>query len=469
MTLRYVLILRSFGYSANNKQLQGVHPKILYRVLCSAQKSQMQRSQSSPKLEVDNAPEAPLLVAATCTDVHERNPSSDSSLDRLVDIVSEESGIERKELNDDVELAGLGVDSLLSLLIASRLKDDLDFDPGSGITFFDDYRTLGQLKGAYAKSKGFSPDTISSSNSERKEMMDIETSLTLSESGCSTGATSPHHSPERPVTSLVLQRASALDSKILFLFPDGSGSASSYTSLPPISPHLTVVALLSPYRHDPENMACTLDALLVSYIMEIKRRQPADGYTLGGWSSGGVFAFRAAQLLLQQGDTIRDLLLLDSPPLRVGGGLGQLPERFYKHCRDVGIFGQIASSGEKTTSGKHPAWLTSHFKATVNLLAAHRATPLTIPHGYSKPRVSLCWAGKCALDGIRYKAFEMEAGDSEDVRFLAEPRRDFGPGAWADLFPGITCHVTLLEQWDHFNMMVGDGAKDLSHFFASRI
>ncbi|KAH3999788.1 hypothetical protein HBI38_092630 [Parastagonospora nodorum] len=449
--------------------LQGVHPKILHRVLCSAQKSQMQRSQSSPKREVDNTLEDPLLVAATCTDVHEGISSLGSSLDRLVGIVSEESGIERKELNDDVELAGLGIDSLLSLLIASRLKDDLDFDPGSGITFFDDYRTLGQLKGAYAKSKGYSPDTTSSSNSERKETMGIETPLTLSESGCSTGAASPYHSPERPVTSLVLQRASALDSKILFLFPDGSGSASSYTSLPPVSPHLTVVALLSPYRHDPENMACTLDALLVSYIMEIKRRQPADGYTLGGWSSGGVFAFRAAQLLLQQGDIVRDLLLLDSPPLRVGGGLGQLPERFYKHCREVGIFGQIASSGEKTTSRKHPTWLTSHFKATVNLLAAHRATPLTIPHGYSKPRVSLCWAGKCALDGIRYKAFEIEAGDSEDVRFLAEPRRDFGPGAWADLFPGITCHVTLLEQWDHFNMMVGDGAKDLSHFFATRI
>jgi hypothetical protein len=402
-----------------------------------------------------------------------------SGLDQILDIVSEESGIDKAELNDDIELVDLGIDSLLSLLIAGRLKDDVGFDAGSGISLFDEYGTLRQLKDAYAKSRGMSISGSSSSSSASKTASGIETPSSGSDSlaaiefspdqyvrrAKSVAGTS--FESARPVTSLVLQQASSQNSTTLFLFPDGSGSAASYISLPPLSPQITVVGLISPYRRDPENMNCSLEALMTSYVTEIKRRQPSDGYTLGGWSSGGIFAFITAQMLLNNGDTVNNLLLLDSPPLKLDSGLGQLPPRFYEHCHKVGVFDQITPSNDGKGYALDQGRLIPHFKATVDLLAGYSAEPLHVPREVSKPRVSLCWAGKCALDGVRYESFTVNATDLEGVRFLTETRTDFGPGAWADLFPGIHCHVATLRDWDHFNMMVGDGAKDLGGFIAN--
>jgi thioesterase domain-containing protein len=203
-------------------------------------------------------------------------------------------------------------------------------------------------------------------------------------------------------------------------------------------------------------MTCTLDALLIAYIDAIKRRQPAGPYVLGGWSSGGVFAFCAAQILLDRGDAIENLLLLDSPPLQVGSGLHRLPDQFYSHCTQVGVFGQIGGHArDKGEKGRAPPeWLVPHFKATIELLAEHCAGPLRVPVEVSMPSVALCWAGECALDGVRYAQLKAEETESEGVKFLAEKRKDFGLGSWAELLPGSKCHVKVLNGWDHFNMMV---------------
>ena len=398
--------------------------------------------------------------------------SLEKGLDKLLTIVSEESGIEKAELRDDIQLADLGIDSLLSLIIASRLKDDLDFDLGTGISLFDEFKTLGSLEDAYARSKGLSLDNVRDAGPKGEQDPGLLTPPSESDMPENLPALKEswrQSNDARPVTSLVLQQAKTPDSTLLFLFPDGSGSAASYVSIPRMSPSIGVVALISPYRHNAESMTCTLESLLRSYITEIKRRQPTGNYTLGGWSSGGVFAFCAAQMLLDEGHQVSNILLLDSPPMRVGDGLGQLPDRFYDHCREVGVFQQIGASDSTKDASPSPDWLIEHFKATVNLLASHRATPLKVPPGLENPRVSMCLAGKSALDGTRYGTFEREAGDSTDVDFLIEAHDDSGPGLWADLFPGIPIAVTTLHEWDHFNMMVGDGAKALCDFLASHI
>lgn len=46
----------------------------------------------------------------------------------VVQIISEESGVATGELTDDTEFADTGIDSLLSLVIVSRLRDELDLD-----------------------------------------------------------------------------------------------------------------------------------------------------------------------------------------------------------------------------------------------------------------------------------------------------------------------------------------------------
>ncbi|OCL05426.1 ketoacyl-synt-domain-containing protein [Glonium stellatum] len=257
-------------------KLQGVPPRLLHHVLSSANKTQRRTKQESND---DLPPDFADYSRAHIGDVVTTEPKADldSALSQVVEIVAEESGIDKADLGDDTEFALIGIDSLLSLLITSRLKEDLNFDIGSGRSVFDEFSTLGQLKAA-------SPFQIP----ERASILENQTESA------------------RPVTSAVLQQADINSTErnlTLFLFPDGSGSASSYTSLPQISPR-------------------------------IKRRQPDGAYSLGGWSSGGVCAYRAAQMLLDAGATVRDLILMDSPP--PNDGLERLPTWFYKHCSDVG-------------------------------------------------------------------------------------------------------------------------------------
>jgi thioester reductase-like protein/acyl carrier protein len=72
---------------------------------------------------------------------------SDSRLDftAALKIISEESGIDMADLDDEANLADCGVDSLLSLIIVSRFKNELDLDVESD-TMFLDHPTVGDLK-----------------------------------------------------------------------------------------------------------------------------------------------------------------------------------------------------------------------------------------------------------------------------------------------------------------------------------
>ncbi|KAK7992149.1 Type I Polyketide synthases (Type I PKS) [Apiospora saccharicola] len=400
-----------------------------------------------------------------------------SPLDRITAIVAEESGIDTEDLDDDMDLASVGIDSLLSLLVTSRLKDELGFDIGPGLSIFDAYATIGQLKSEYAKTLGCSRDTSTPTTTSSS----IKSSISA-----------------RPATSVTLQRAkptgpdATAETLTLFLFPDGSGSPVSYASLAPIAPErLNVVALVCPYRRDPEAMTadaaaggCTLDGLVASYVAEVRRLQPPhsrdDGpYLLGGWSAGGILAYRAAQMLLDAGATVRDLVLIDSPP--PNGGLGRLPPRFYEHCLGEGVFGQIGRATAGTVreedyasfSSSPPSatatatatadataaqrdWLIPHFSATVELLAQYDPQPLRVPRGTPPPRIALCWAGRPALDGVRYSKYDAVDGDGEGLRFLTETRSEFGPEGWAELLDQAEpeWRVEVFNEFDHFNIMV---------------
>ncbi|KAL4977058.1 hypothetical protein BDW66DRAFT_150376 [Aspergillus desertorum] len=122
----------------------------------------------------------------------------------------------------------------------------------------------------------------------------------------------------------------------LFLFPDGSGSATYYATIPGVSPNIT-----------------------------IRRHQPTGPYNLGGCSAGGICAYDAARkLVLQQGETV-ETLLLDSPfPI----GLEKLPPRLYGFFNSIGLFGEGKAAP--------PAWLLPNFLAFIDSFDAYKAVPL---------------------------------------------------------------------------------------------
>ena len=96
----------------------------------------------------------------------------------------------------------------------------------------------------------------------------------------------------------------------LFLVHDGSGICLPYHRLAPL--HRAVFGI-----HDPKILTqeswSDIPAMAEDYA-ELIRGTHGEPSILGGWSFGGVVAFEAARILLQNGHPVAGLVLIDSPP-----------------------------------------------------------------------------------------------------------------------------------------------------------
>ncbi|KAK3370622.1 polyketide synthase [Podospora didyma] len=419
------------------------------------------------------APTAASAQAAAPADTTDNWPAA-------LQIISEESGVPVAELKPDAAFADLGVDSLLALLCASRFREELGLHYESSI--FLDNQTLGELEAFWrgeqstdstapralsggdailnsmfaADADAHLADTPSSSSPDTQSLIDADeqSSATSSSIVC---VTPPNELATKQVkeikaTSLLLQGnpANPSTTKTLFLLPDGSGSCSSYASLPKIHPSVAVVGINCPFMKTPEDYTCGIEPVGEAYIREIRRRQPFGPYSLGGWSVGGIFAFHVAQELVNQGETVSDLILIDCP---VPAGLDHLPRRYYNYCNDIGLLGTV--NGVKRAP---PAWLVGHFEACVDSLHSHHAAPFT-PEGKA-PRTQIIWACD-AIDKHLTPKFERRRDDPEGLKFLTATRTDFGPNGWEKLVPETEIEIDRVDGCNHFSMMQGEGAKKL--------
>lgn len=386
---------------------------------------------------------------------------------RVLQIISEESGIAITEFADDTVFADIGIDSLLSMMITSRLRDELDIEAGNNVNIFLTCNTLRDLRNILStgdESKAektlvdITPSSDDSTNSASLDLssLSINTVATEGEYGAfenntDVSDTSSYSekfvevsSQPRRATSVILQGRPWVCSKSLFLFPDGAGSASSYANLPIIHSDLAVLALNCPYVRHPQEMTCSLEELMKSYLDEVRRRQPNGPYNLGGWSAGGILAYRATQILIQEGEEVENLLLIDSP---VPKGLDRLPQRFYDHLNSINIFGRNMPG----PSPCPPAHLFAHFNATIEVLHKYHAKAL--PPKYLK-KATVVWATDCVMDGVKLPKLEPRPEDTEGMKFLTEKRVDFTAAGWEKLFPGTKVDVARVEGAHHFSMMV---------------
>lgn len=363
-------------------------------------------------------------------------------------VISEESGVSVEELTEDTYFGDIGVDSLLSLIIVGRLKEelfiDLDFDNSPFVKF----PTIKDFRAFFQRNED-QPQLIVSSTSSVEDP-------NLSSSGSDIPTPSSEVSStfqfERkklwPARSIILQGKPFRDPETLFLLPDGGGSAASYARLPRIKPGLAVVGLNCPFvRHPKEMLECTLDDLIDAYLTEIKKRQPNGPYNLGGWSSGGILAYRLTQRLIQDGEQVTQLILIDSPPPR---GLDRLPQRFYDFCGTVNLF-DATKNQSAPTGNVMPTELLAHFKSNIELLHGYCADPL--PEGFI-PSITVIYATECVFDGVTFPFPSPEIEENEGMKFLTEKRTDFSASSWASFFPGEEIKVEVIHGATHFSIMV---------------
>lgn len=386
------------------------------------------------------------------------NPGETSDFSRVLGIISEESGVALHELTDDALFADIGVDSLLSLVIASRFREELELDMPIDSLFVDCPR-VGDLKRCLgdvlsSPTRGVSAETHVVPEESPMSSSDSSTSAaTPSSSEASSDTATPEECRSLQTivvprsTSLVLQGSSRTATKTLFLFPDGGGTACSYAAVPKVAHDTCVVALNCPFLwHANCLRAVRLDDVISNgYLAEIRRRQPEGPYHLGGWSAGGILAYRAAQILMASGQKVLSLSLIDSPcPLN---GLDRLPPHFYEYCESLHLFGHNKST---------PLWLIPHFNATIDLLHEYHAAPMPRGPLLDALKVNIVWAASCIADNQQLPRLPSRPGDTKGMKFLLERRTDFGPNGWDVLFPGREREVVIsrVEGGHHFSMMV---------------
>ncbi|THY13928.1 polyketide synthase [Aureobasidium pullulans] len=330
----------------------------------------------------------------------------------VVDIIADQIGVTAKNLVSAESFEDLGFDSLMSLTVLASLREehDLDLPPD----FFSQNSDLESVKQALRQAYGSSePEVVSSKHPE--------------------------------ATSVLLQ-GGKVSSKTLFLFPDGSGSATSYLSLPNISPDVRVYGLNCPYLKCPEDLKVGLQDLTAVYLEEIQRRQPKGPYSLGGWSAGGIAAYHACQVLVNQGEHVERLILLDSPnPI----GLAKLPPHFYKFLEKAGVFGD--AGGQPA-----PPWLIQHFLSFIDALDQYKPVPFTPPG--AAPATTLIWAkdGVCKAGTIPLP--EPQASDTREMTWLLENRKDLGPSGWGTLLERAKLSIETVENANHFTLVKGPSA-----------
>ena len=260
-------------------------------------------------------------------------------------ILAEEFGVSIAEIADMTNLAQLSMDSLMTLAVTGRMREELGMEVASNL--FRENNTII----AAADALGLKPKPAKISPPTPNKMSSLVQKSLRS-------AVIP------AASSILLQGNPKIASKTLWLFPDGSGSATSYAPLSRISDDVAVYGPNCHYMKTPQDLKCSLEGITPPYLVEIRRRHPRGPYYFGGWSAGGISAFDAAQQIIGQGEEVSRLIFLDSPfPI----GLEKLPRRLYDFFQSIGMFG----------TGKQgpPDWLIGHFLAFVDALDKYRAVP----------------------------------------------------------------------------------------------
>ncbi|KAK4989349.1 polyketide synthase [Elasticomyces elasticus] len=352
-------------------------------------------------------------------------------------IVANEMGVDISEITDQAPLDEMGMDSLMSLTILGELREKTGIDlPSTFLTTNNTIEDIENELGMRPKPKAATPAPPVHPKVEKRQkepqLDKVNAKLT-------------DLSQYPPATSVLLQGNAKIATKKVFFLPDGSGSATSYVSIPNISPDVACYGLNCPFMKTPADWTCGIEVASQIYLAEIKRRQPTGPYILGGWSAGGVIAYAVSQALLAAGEKVEKLLLLDSPcPVN----LDPLPARLHIFFNEIGLLG----TGDPT---KTPKWLLPHFTAAIRSLSDYDPQPSIAPID--------TYAIWCT-DGVAGNPGDPRPPPAEDedpapMKWLLNHRTDFGSNGW-DQLCGKNMKFGVMGG-NHFSMMKEPHAADL--------
>ncbi|KAK0773473.1 hypothetical protein LTR38_016553 [Friedmanniomyces endolithicus] len=251
-------------------------------------------------------------------------------------VIARETGVPLEDLQPQTSLDELGVDSLLALTMISALSETL----GKSLppTMFADSETIWDVENILGMN-GYLEDTgLGDVMEDDHNSMDDaagESNTARIEKAQLAILQPPHAS------SVCLQGNAKTAKSMLFLFPDGAGSAVSYTQLPDISPQAVVYGLNCPWMRSPENLTGPLEQYVAKFLKSHDANRMGPGQT-------------------RRDNEATDLTGLPDPV-----GLQNPPPRMYDFLEGLDLFGMSGKSA--------PKWLRPHMTAFIRMLDKYRA------------------------------------------------------------------------------------------------
>ncbi len=360
-----------------------------------------------------------------------------------------EMGVEVEEIIAAPDLAALGMDSLMTLSILGILREKTGLNIPSDLlghnpSLKDIEKTLGitdKPKRAAAPPK---PVAVKAPKAQPKPQSPSKFDSVVDAY------------PHRKATSVLLQGNHRTAKRQLFMIPDGSGSATSYTEIVDIGSDVAVWGMFSPFMKTPEEYKCGVYGMATKFIQEMKRRQPEGPYAVAGWSAGGVIAYEIVNQLTKANEEVSHLVIIDAPcPITIE----PLPAGLHAWFASIGLLGEGDSASEK----KIPSWLLPHFAASVTALSNYTAEPIAKE---KCPKVMAVWCedGVCKLPTDP----RPDPYPTGHALFLLDNRSDFGPNRWDEYLDAEKMTFRHMPG-NHFSMMHGDLAKQLEGFMKEAI
>lgn len=371
-----------------------------------------------------NEPSTPASIS-TPTDLGVDNGSTNSEdlLRLFCETISEQMGVPIEDVIGSNDLLSLGIDSLMNMTLCGVLREKIEIELDSD--FFLTHTSVEAIS-----------EFLNPKNEPSKPAKELSKKPPRSISKTAS------FGPIRHAISILIQGKPRTATKTLFLLPDGSGSATSYASIPAIDPSVAVFGLNCPYMTYPTEWTNGISGVATMYLDEVRRRQPKGPYHLGGWSAGGVIAYEATLQLLAAGEQVDSLVLLDAPcPFE----LDPLPSCLHDFFAEVGLIGS-------DDGANLPEWLLPHFSSTIKALDEYEPQPIPASAALRAPKVLAIWAqyGICRYpDSPRP---DVRGIESKSVKWFLDNRTEFGPNGWERLLKSSKFACEKVEG-DHFTIM----------------
>ena len=232
----------------------------------------------------------------------------------------------------------------------------------------------------------------------------------------------------RPADSMLIPLRTSGSGAPLFCLPPVSGLAMAYTGLLGVLPDRPVYALQPRSLVTDSGLPADLDEMAAQYLAEIRAVQPSGPYHLLGWSLGGTVAQLVACQLVEAGESVGSLAVLDSLPS------GQLAGPDAAWSMERGLARLLAACGYDVGD-------------EVGLAAAVRVVATGPLAGYSSDdlgNVVLSWRHSA---GLRARTEPVFAGDLVLFEAALEPRGL--AGLWRSRVSGaVRVHSLDARHWD---------------------